>query len=205
MNECDSAQLSNLTHVAPYREVNARSRGLRFRSTSVIPPPTKGPSTPEFLRGYSGSHLLVVSMVSSKWLSALTLLSTLGSSHAASILTPTGRSSNTTQRRDSTSYVQAAYFTNWYRLSAACGNGLTSPLVPRGIYASNFRTCHGCCCFKPCHDLPVAEPTDIDPSQLTHIMYAFADVSADTGEVFLTDSWADEQVRLSCPIVVVFS
>ncbi|KAI9456421.1 glycoside hydrolase family 18 and carbohydrate-binding module family 5 protein [Boletus coccyginus] len=95
--------------------------------------------------------------LSSKWLSTLILLSTLGSSYAASVLTPAGRSSNSTQRRDSTSYVQAAYFTNW------------------GIYGANF------------------QPTDIDPSQLTHILYAFADVSADTGEVFLTDSWADEE------------
>ncbi|KAK7049841.1 Chitinase 4 [Paramarasmius palmivorus] len=44
-----------------------------------------------------------------------------------------------------------------------------------GIYARNF------------------QPADIDPSQLTHILYSFADVSADTGEVKLTDSWADEQ------------
>ncbi|KAF8551632.1 glycoside hydrolase family 18 protein [Imleria badia] len=93
-------------------------------------------------------------MLVSKWLATLTLLS---SSYAASILTSIGDSSNTTQRRDSTSYIQAAYFTNW------------------GIYAANF------------------QPTDIDPSQLTHILYAFADVSADTGEAFLTDSWADEE------------
>ncbi|KAL1941619.1 hypothetical protein VTO73DRAFT_7058 [Trametes versicolor] len=44
-----------------------------------------------------------------------------------------------------------------------------------GIYGANF------------------QPTDIDPSDLTHILYSFADVSADTGSIFLTDSWADEQ------------
>ncbi|KAG6372994.1 glycoside hydrolase family 18 and carbohydrate-binding module family 5 protein [Boletus reticuloceps] len=93
-------------------------------------------------------------MLSFSWLTILALLSTL------SIWTPGAGASNApnnTQRWDSTSYVQAAYFTNW------------------GIYGANF------------------QPMDIDPSQLTHILYAFADVSADTGEVFLTDSWADEE------------
>ena len=40
-----------------------------------------------------------------------------------------------------------------------------------------------------------AEPTDVDPSDLTHILYAFADVSPDTGSISLTDSWSDEQVK----------
>ncbi|KAI0635061.1 glycosyl hydrolases family 18-domain-containing protein [Trametes polyzona] len=44
-----------------------------------------------------------------------------------------------------------------------------------GIYGANF------------------QPTDIIPSTLTHIVYAFADVSADTGSIVLTDSYADEQ------------
>ncbi|KAH9849683.1 glycosyl hydrolases family 18-domain-containing protein [Lenzites betulinus] len=44
-----------------------------------------------------------------------------------------------------------------------------------GIYGANF------------------QPTDIIPSTLTHIVYAFADVSADTGTIALTDSYADEQ------------
>ncbi|KAH9896763.1 glycoside hydrolase superfamily [Cubamyces lactineus] len=44
-----------------------------------------------------------------------------------------------------------------------------------GIYGANF------------------QPTDIDPTDLTHILYAFADVSPDTGTISLTDSWADEQ------------
>ncbi|KAI0309232.1 glycoside hydrolase family 18 protein [Amylostereum chailletii] len=44
-----------------------------------------------------------------------------------------------------------------------------------GIYGANF------------------QPTDIVPSTLTHINYAFADVTADTGNVKLTDSYADEQ------------
>ena len=42
------------------------------------------------------------------------------------------------------------------------------------------------------------EPTDIVPAPLTHILYAFADVSADTGTISLTDSYADEQVCNLC-------
>ncbi|EGN94371.1 glycoside hydrolase family 18 protein [Serpula lacrymans var. lacrymans S7.3] len=44
-----------------------------------------------------------------------------------------------------------------------------------GIYGANF------------------QPTNITPSDLTHILYAFADVSSSTGTISLTDSYADEQ------------
>ncbi|GBE84663.1 Endochitinase B1 [Sparassis crispa] len=44
-----------------------------------------------------------------------------------------------------------------------------------GIYGANF------------------QPTNITPSDLTHILYAFADVSPDTGIIALTDTYADEQ------------
>ncbi|GJE98248.1 glycoside hydrolase family 18 protein [Phanerochaete sordida] len=44
-----------------------------------------------------------------------------------------------------------------------------------GIYGANF------------------QPTDINTTPLTHILYAFADVSPDTGVISLTDSYADEQ------------
>lgn len=37
------------------------------------------------------------------------------------------------------------------------------------------------------------EPTDIVGSDLTTVLYSFADISADTGTIVLTDSWADEQ------------
>ena len=37
------------------------------------------------------------------------------------------------------------------------------------------------------------EPTDINPTPVTHILYAFADVQSD-GTIILTDSYADEQV-----------
>ncbi len=45
------------------------------------------------------------------------------------------------------------------------------------------------------------EPTDIVPAPLTLILYAFADVSPDTGHISLTDSYADEQVNAD-PIVI---
>ncbi|KAK2630617.1 hypothetical protein QTJ16_001437 [Diplocarpon rosae] len=35
--------------------------------------------------------------------------------------------------------------------------------------------------------------TDIDDSQLTHLIYSFANVKNDTGEVYLSDEWADIQ------------
>jgi chitinase len=42
--------------------------------------------------------------------------------------------------------------------------------------------------------MAIIEPTDINPAPLTQILYAFADVSPDTGVISLTDSYADEQV-----------
>ena len=47
-----------------------------------------------------------------------------------------------------------------------------------GIYARNFK------------------PQEIPAQSLTHLLYAFAKVSAD-GQVSLTDPWADEQVRIT--------
>uniref|UniRef100_A0A0W0FTC3 GH18 domain-containing protein n=1 Tax=Moniliophthora roreri TaxID=221103 RepID=A0A0W0FTC3_MONRR len=41
------------------------------------------------------------------------------------------------------------------------------------------------------------QPNDIDPTKLTHILYSFADVNAKTGEIKLTDPWANEQARLN--------
>ncbi|KAI0055952.1 hypothetical protein BV25DRAFT_1981118 [Artomyces pyxidatus] len=44
-----------------------------------------------------------------------------------------------------------------------------------GIYGANF------------------QPTSIIPTDLTHILYSFADVMPSTGSIFLTDTYADEQ------------
>lgn len=48
----------------------------------------------------------------------------------------------------------------------------------------------------------LSEPSDIVPSKLTHILYAFADIDSSTGSAKMTDSYADEQVcfpESDCP------
>jgi len=94
--------------------------------------------------------------------------------------------------------IQAGYFTNWLvilvlrhlNLIRACFNigGLQGnlwrklPLVH--VLVKSDSAPHAC-----------LEPTDIIPSELSHILYAFADVTPSTGAIFLTDTYADEQVR----------
>ena len=48
----------------------------------------------------------------------------------------------------------------------------------------------------------VLEPTDINPSLLTHILYAFADINRD-GTIKLTDEWADIEVFATPPLVLL--
>lgn len=42
--------------------------------------------------------------------------------------------------------------------------------------------------IQPCLLTPHATPT-------SHILYAFANIKADTGEVFLSDTWADQEIH----------
>ena len=39
------------------------------------------------------------------------------------------------------------------------------------------------------------KPSDVPVKQLTHILYAFANINPDDGSVVLTDAWSDEQIR----------
>ncbi|KAF5366205.1 hypothetical protein D9758_005724 [Tetrapyrgos nigripes] len=57
----------------------------------------------------------------------------------------------------------------------AGGKVQTAYFTNWGIYGANF------------------QPQNVDPTKLTHILYSFADVTPDTGNIKLTDSYADEQ------------
>ena len=48
-----------------------------------------------------------------------------------------------------------------------------------------------------------SEPSDVNPARVSHVLYAFADVSPDTGVISLTDtySYTDTQVCL-CDVAV---
>jgi len=78
-----------------------------------------------------------------------------------------------------TGKTQFAYFTNW------------------GIYAAyNFSKLYRICAlYGRLIYGSFAEPADIVPEPLTHILYSFADTSPDTGVALLTDSWSDEQIH----------
>lgn len=81
---------------------------------------------------------------------------------------------------------------------------VSAGLLSRGIYGANFRTHHVHSTVVFCSH-GFIEPTDINPAPLTHILYAFADVSPDTGVISLTDSYADEQVckHESCEVKMI--
>jgi GH18 family chitinase len=72
--------------------------------------------------------------------------------------------SNRSDISNSTTYRTVAYFVNWYRASSPpFVNSLTCN--DRAIYARNFK------------------PRDLPTDRLTHVLYAFANISPQTGEV----------------------
>ena len=48
--------------------------------------------------------------------------------------------------------------------------------------------------------LNLPEPSNMTPSTLTHVLYSFADVDPNSGNISLTDLYADEQVHISCSV-----
>ena len=76
--------------------------------------------------------------------------------------------------RAASGYRNVAYFVNWvsYALSPSTSIHLSANLS-QAIYGRNFN------------------PQNLPASQLTHVLYAFANVHSDTGEVYLSDTWSD--------------
>ena len=60
-----------------------------------------------------------------------------------------------------------------------------------GIYGANFREFICIIIASRLLNMLSTEPTDINPTPLTHILYAFANIQSD-GTIILTDSYADE-------------
>ncbi|OJD22946.1 hypothetical protein ACJ73_05705 [Blastomyces percursus] len=69
-------------------------------------------------------------------------------------------------------YRSVAYFVNWVMI-CLCKNCLNVDSMVKGIYARNFT------------------PGDLPADQLTHLNYAFAGVDPHSGNVVLSDPWAD--------------
>lgn len=117
-------------------------------------------------------QFIIVSLLSLVWLANAAVIPYYnGINHTTTTTTTDIKASS----GHATGYRSVAYFVNW--VSCQCIQPyiclLTCFIYYQAIYGRRYN------------------PQDLPAERLTHILYAFANVRPDTGEVYLSDSWAD--------------